>query len=305
MRIFEAAHIYKHWICEFILPPVRTILSSVYKGLWRFSTKKCEVYFLGTLPAPQIQILQNPWKFERKGDDKKIKWAFNRVLRQTEVVQGTRTMRIQPCKDVLPWWAPGSESRKTTGARLASVKEHWASLLSCFQWSRMKIEIGKDAHCRNKVHDRKKGMGWWNSQGGQAHPCAQHPHSEGNRGLPVCLVNQENWESNSDPGFYSHTDLHTLWHRCPCTGRDRERHLFKASIVTTLPVRARTNLNQLQPCHTAWLRWLVHKQCRKHVAVMVAYQVSGPQAASLLPCSAGAVKQASWADSCFAAGIML
>lgn len=199
------------------------MLSSVHKELWRFSTKKSEVYFLGTLPAPQIQNLPNPWKFERKGDGKKIKWAFDWVLRLTEVVQGTRMMRIQPCKHGLPWWARGSESKKTTGTRLVSVEGHWASWLSCFQWSHMKIEIGRDAYRRNKVHDQKKGMGWWNSQGGQAHTCAQRPHLEGSQGLPVCLVNQENWESNTDLGFYSHTDLHTLWHRCPHTGRDRER----------------------------------------------------------------------------------
>lgn len=60
-------------LCEFILPSVRSIISSVCKGLWRFSTKKYEAYFLGTFPAPQIQNLQNPWEFERKEEGKNIK----------------------------------------------------------------------------------------------------------------------------------------------------------------------------------------------------------------------------------------
>lgn len=53
--------------------------------------------------------------------------------RTREHVSNTRTRRSQPCKDGLPWWVLGNESRRTTGTRLASGTRHVASWLSCFQ----------------------------------------------------------------------------------------------------------------------------------------------------------------------------
>lgn len=193
-------------------------------------------------------------------------------------------MTIQPCKDGLPWWAPGSESRKTTWTRLASDKGHLFSWLSCFQRSYLKTEIDK--------HTRKKGMGWWNSQGGQAHLCAHYHCSEGDQVLPVSRVITKIRRVMLNCAFI-HTQIYTFFGTdVPAlVWTEQEwRRSVKGNIFPTPQEPARTKLNQLLLLQTAtpWLGWHVHKQCGKHLAGTATYRVCWPQAALLLPCSEGA-----------------